>query len=156
MFKKFTCALAAAMLPALAFAGDKLIDIENPWVRATVGNSTTTAGYVKLVNKTGEDDALYAVETPVARMSMLHKTTMNDEGIMSMDHVGEIVLKKDTFVLLEPGDLHMMIMGLEQKLVPGYEIPMTFKFKNSPDQTVRVNIHPIKTTWKDIENGKVK
>ncbi|PPR11954.1 MAG: hypothetical protein CFH43_01164, partial [Proteobacteria bacterium] len=79
-----------------------------------------------------------------------HRTTMNDMGIMSMNHMEKVVLKNDTFVVMEPGDIHIMLMGLNQKLEPGFEIPLTLEFENAPKRQIRVPVYPATTKFGDV------
>ncbi|MFT7144044.1 MAG: copper(I)-binding protein [Alphaproteobacteria bacterium] len=152
MLQKFILFSLLFLMPALSYAEvSEKINLKKMWVRATIGQATTGVLYGILENKTGKDDALIAVSTPASRMSMIHRTSMNNEGIMSMSHMEKVVLKDDTYVAMEPGDIHVMLMGLEQKLTAGYEIPVKFEFENSPAQNIRVKIYPLSTKWKDVE-----
>lgn len=153
MFIRFILLSLLVLAPDFANAAEinSKIDLKKMWVRSTVSGATTGVLYGMFENNTGKDDALVRVSTPASRMSMIHRTTMNDEGIMSMSHMDKVVLKDNTYVVMEPGDIHVMLMGLEQKLEIGYEIPVRFEFENSPAQTIRVKIYPISTTWKNVE-----
>lgn len=128
----------------------KSIQAENMWARATVGTVKTGAVYGKLTNLLDEDDALVAVSTPIAGMAELHRTTMDDNGYMTMDHVERIVLKKNHFVMLEPGDLHIMLMRVKKVLKPGDEIPLKLEFEKAQPINVRVKVYPINTTWQNV------
>jgi copper(I)-binding protein len=140
------------LMPMLAFAeNNPSIETNKMWARATIGQSTTTAVYGIFENTTGIDDALIDVSTPLARVSQIHRTTMNDMGIMRMDHMEKVVLKNETFVVMEPGDIHIMLMGLNQKLEAGFEIPLKLEFENAPTRFVRVPVYPATTKFSDVK-----
>lgn len=144
-------ALCFAM-PSFAFAGDEAIEARKFWARATIGQNLTTAVYGILENTTGKDDALVSVSTPMARMSQIHRTSMNDMGIMKMEHMEKVVLKNDTFVVMEPGDIHIMLMGLEGKLEKGFEIPLKLEFENAPTMQLRVPVYAATTKFSDVRD----
>ncbi|MAI08648.1 MAG: hypothetical protein CMF61_06785 [Magnetococcales bacterium] len=150
--KKLTVTFLLVILSITsAFAADDAIETRKFWARATIGQNLTTAVYGIMENTTGQDDALVSVSTPAARMAQIHRTTMNDMGIMSMNHMEKVVLKNDTFVVMEPGDIHIMLMGLNQKLEPGFEIPLTLEFENAPKRQIRVPVYPATTKFGDVQ-----
>lgn len=147
----------ALLMPQLAFSNvnpndTQSIEAEKMWARATVGNVRTAAIYGKLTNRLNHDDALISVSSPLAEMAEIHRTQMDDTGYMTMDHMEKILLKKDHFVQLEPGDLHIMLMRVKKKLAPGDELPLRLEFEKAPPVTVRVKVYPVATTWRDINN----
>lgn len=149
---KYIFIVLFALTPILSYAeNDSAIETKKMWARATIGQSTTTAVYGILENTTGVDDALVAVSTPLARVSQIHRTSMNDMGIMSMNHMEKVVLKNETFVVMEPGDIHIMLMGLNQKLEVGFEIPLKLEFENAPARFVRVPVYPATTKFSDVK-----
>ncbi len=150
---KILLAVMVVLVPFSVAQADEpqAIETRKMWARATIGQSLTTAVYGILENQTGQDDALVAVSTPIARMAQIHRTTMNEMGIMTMDHMEKVVLKDGTFVVMEPGDIHIMLMGLEQKLEAGFEVPLKLEFENSPARQVRVMVYPATTKFGDVK-----
>lgn len=118
------------------------IETEGLWARATTTYSHASAVYGKIINRTGVDDALVAVTTPVARMVEIHRT-VEENGAMQMVPMEKVVLKDSSYVEMEPGDLHIMLMGLNGQLVDGREFPMTFQFESGKQQNVKVSIKPM-------------
>lgn len=76
------------------------------------------------------DDRLLDVKSPVARRAEVHATTM-DGGVMRMRRAGAIDVKAGVPVVLEPGELHLMLYGLEKPLVAGQRIPLELRFEKS-------------------------
>lgn len=140
MRKLFLTAMLSLMAsPAFATS----IEVKDAWSRATLTHSMSGVVYMKVANTTGQNDAIVSVETPVAKKAELHRTTMGENGMMDMNEVEKIVLENNTYVQLEPGDLHIMLMGLTQRLYEGNEFPLTLHFEHAPTQTIRVTVQPI-------------
>lgn len=138
--KKITLTLTMALLPLSALAE---IVIENAWARATPPRAMSGAAYVTIQNMGDVADALIEASSPAAKRVEIHRTTEDENGMMSMDHMEKVVLNKKSYVKMEPGDLHIMLMGLNYQLKEGKEIPVTLKFEHAPEMTVRVEVKPI-------------
>ncbi|MFC7332888.1 copper chaperone PCu(A)C [Rhodocista pekingensis] len=128
------CALLAG--PALA-ATDPLppvkagpLSLEVVWARATASSAKAGAAYLTIVNG-GADDRLTAAASPVAETVELH-THIMDGSVARMRKVeGGIEIPGDAELVLEPGGLHVMLMGLKQPLKPGESFPLTLTFEKA-------------------------
>src|SRR5690606_35945517 len=101
---------------------------EHPWTRATPGAATVGAGFLTLVNRGGEDDRLTGARTPIAERVEIHTHRVED-GVMRMRPVeGGVALPAGGTVTFEPGGLHLMMIGLDRKLVAGESVPLTLDF----------------------------
>lgn len=87
------------------------------WARATAPGATTGAIYGKLQNGGSEAVSLSSVRFEKAGHVMVHRTVESD-GMMRMMHA-EVTLEPGASVVLEPGGLHIMLMGLKAPLIPG-------------------------------------
>ena len=150
----FLCAALAIAVVQPSFAGaperSSAISAKYFWARATAGGVPTVAVYGVLENLTGNDDALESVSSEFSQMAQIHRTTVSENGYMSMDEMPEVELPNGHYVQLEPGEIHMMLMGVKRSLKAGDEIPLRLKFKNSPAIHVRAKVYPIGATWADI------
>ena len=120
-----------------AMKGD--IHIDKPWARASIGAAKAGAAYMTLANHGSEADRLLAVETDVARRSELHTHLMED-GVMKMRQVEAIEVDPGTPTVLEPGGLHVMLMGLEAPLEQGKSFPLRLVFERAGTIEVTVEI----------------
>jgi len=136
-FAAFCLASAILATPALAE-----VTVKDAWVRATPGAAKVSAGYAVIVNDGKSDDVLLAVRTPLAGMAQLHASAAAD-GVMRMESVDELVVPAGMEVVLQPGDYHLMFMGLRKPLQVGDDIPLTFSFKNQGDVTVSARVMPL-------------
>lgn len=119
------------------------LEIGHPWSRATPGNAPTGAGYLTVTNKGGSADRLIAAETPAADKTELHLMQVKD-GVMTMREVdGGIEIPPGETVTLAPGGLHIMMMGLKDKLVEGAKVPLKLTFEKAGSVDVELKVEAI-------------
>ena len=137
------CLLALATATAIAHdfkAG--AIHIDHPWARASIGMAKAGAAYMVLTNEGSETDRLISASADVAESVELH-THMMDDGVMRMRQVEAIEINPGTPSVLEPGGLHVMLIGLKQPLAAGESFPMTLTFEQAGEVTVEVSVEAI-------------
>lgn len=118
-----------ALLVGGLLAGSALADnvkVENAWVRATAPGQKVAAGFMELT--ADADMTLVGGSSPVSRTLELHFMKM-DGGVMEMRQMQEIPLPRGKTVSLEPGDLHLMFIGLKGQIKPGQKVPITLVVK---------------------------
>ena len=138
---------AALLISALACTGaavaheTKLGDllIEKVWARASIGQAKAAAAYLTVVNTGADPDRLVGAKSPAAREAALHVNTMVD-GIMKMRPVAAIEVTPGEPTVLQPGGLHIMLIGLASPLVEGETFPLTLTFEKAGDIEVDVLI----------------
>ncbi|WP_421708128.1 copper chaperone PCu(A)C [Algihabitans sp.] len=137
------CLLALATATAIAHdfkAG--AIHIDHPWARASIGMAKAGAAYMVLTNEGSETDRLISASSDVAESVELH-THLMDDGVMRMRQIEAIEIDPGTPSVLEPGGLHVMLIGLKQPLAAGESFPMTLTFEQAGEVTVEVSIEAI-------------
>ena len=133
---------AFCTLAGPAAAGDiRLGDlvVSEPWARATIGLAKAGAAYFTVTNNGMVADRLVAVDTSAAARSALHGHTM-DGGVMRMRPVEAIELAPGAPVVLRPGGLHVMLMGLKAPLKEGERFPLVLIFEKAGRLEVEVRI----------------
>jgi copper(I)-binding protein len=97
------------------------LGIEDPWVRSVVATdeATNTAAYLTIRNTGGAADRLIAARTDVARMTEVHRTTIDSTGLARMNRVEAIDLQPGAEIRLETGSYHLMLMGITRSLAVG-------------------------------------
>ncbi len=113
------------------------ISIEEPFANTTTANG---AVYLKLVNSGDVADTLVSVETDVADAVELHETRREGEVMKMSPLSGGIELPAGETVTLEPGGLHIMLIGLTQDLAPGDKIKLTLNFKSSDPVSLEAEV----------------
>jgi len=141
-------ALFAALLLLLPFplaAQDNqagTISVSAPWARASAGQAPNGAAYMTLVNDGGEPDFLIEAASDVAERAELHSHTMKD-GVMQMRPVEKIEVSPGDPTTLEPGGLHVMLIGLKAPLREDETFPLALTFKEAGTVTVEVTVGPV-------------
>ena len=107
------------------------MEIIHPAIPAPPAGAKSAAGYLEIVNAGGAADRLLGVETAIAKQAMLHSTDHGADGVARMIHLDAIDIPADGTVLLEPGGLHIMLMGLTGPLTEGDMIPATLVFERA-------------------------
>ena len=92
------------------------IQVSHAWARATAKTAKTGAAYVTLENAGDTADKLMSASAPVADKVELH-THIKDGPVMKMREVESIEVGPHAKVMLKPGGLHIMMMGLKEQLV---------------------------------------
>lgn len=96
--------------------------ISNPWVRAMPPGQRMTAVYLRVQNPGVSDVAILGVSSALGRAS-LHETRL-ENGRSSMQAVDSLSLGAGEAVVMEPGGLHIMLMGLETTPAEGDVVPI--------------------------------
>lgn len=140
--------LGGALLAFLAVApagaeSYKLGDLElrEPWARATAPMQKNGAAYLTIVNHGAAPDRLVAVEGNVAGSVELHSSAVDAQGVATMRPVeGGIEVPAGGEARLEPGGLHIMMMGLQAPLAQGASFPLGLRFEKAGAVTVQVEV----------------
>lgn len=141
MLRRSLLAAAAAMaaLPAAAHdyaAGE--ITIEHPWTRAAGANGNG-AGFMRLRNTGAAADRLLSASTPAARVVELHMME-RDGDVMRMRPVQDIPIPPGETVTLQPGGLHVMLIGLTAEMARGARVPLTLRFERAGEVRVELAV----------------
>ena len=123
-----------AFATSAAVAG--MLDIGTVQVRATAPGMGMTGGYVAITNNSDSDDRLVAVSAEFAKRVEIHEM-MHDNGVMKMrERDGGIEIPAGETVMLKPGGLHIMFMGLGETMVAGEMREITLEFASGHKATV--------------------
>ena len=125
-----------------SFAVGDLV-VESPWARESV--TRTGAAYLTVRNGGAADDRLIGVASEVADRAELHGSEMQD-GVMRMRPVEAVEVPAHGQAALEPGGLHVMLIGLKAPLEEGGSFALTLTFENAGEVEVV-------TTIEDIAHG---
>jgi copper(I)-binding protein len=147
---KTLAVFAALLLVAVgAAAQTDSVEVRDAWARATPGKADIGAVYLTL--ETQIPDRLTGLSTPVASIAQLHTMAM-EGGVMKMNRVTALDLPAGQPVKLEPGAMHIMLIGLTDRLRLGQSFPLTLTFEKAGKREVTVSVEtagsmgPEKTT----------
>lgn len=127
--------LAGSLLATAALADN--VSIENAWVRATAPGQKVAGGFMELT--ADADMTLVGGSSPVSNTLELHVMRM-ENGVMEMREMKEIALPKGKTVRLQPGDLHLMFIGLKQQIKPDQKVPLTLRVKGADGKEQKLAI----------------
>ena len=114
------------------------VSISDPWARASILESRPGVAYLTI--ESAISDRLMQVSTPVAEKVMIHETKTGADGVSQMHHIMALELPAGKEVLLAPGGLHLMLMGIVAKLEEGTSFPMTLEFENAGEVEIEVQV----------------
>ena len=114
------------------------IQIDEAWARP--GQMGENSAVYFQITSFETDDALLRAHAPDAMKTELHRSVMNEDGTMSMEHQEQIALPNSESVALKPGDFHVMLMGLTRDLSPGDTLALTLYFQHHGELTINVPI----------------
>jgi copper(I)-binding protein len=137
MFKK--ALLAPLMVLAMVFsvaacapAEAGKVEVTGAWVRASEFSDHAggmTGVFMQITNNTDKAVTLIGGTSDIAAMVETHQVV---DGVMSKKE-GGIEIKPGETVTLEPGGLHVMLMGLTEAIVVGTKVKLTLKFEGADD-----------------------
>lgn len=121
-------------------AADRL-EIVDARARAMPPSAANSAAFMTLRNS-GPAAALVEAKADVSETVELHTHTHVD-GVMKMRRLPKIPLPAGADTVLEPGGLHVMLIGLRDPLVAGQRFDLTLVFEDASQKTVEVEVRSI-------------
>jgi copper(I)-binding protein len=146
MIKKALVALSALTLISTTLTGcasgsvdghDEL-HFSDGWVRVSEYSDHVdgmTGAFATIENHTDHDVTLVDGSAEIANMVEVHEVIMMDGEMKMQAKEGGILIKAGESVTLEPGGLHVMLMGLKEAILEGDEVTLTLDFDGYDDQT---------------------
>jgi hypothetical protein len=143
---RFAAALGAALLLAASAAAAHdftlgALKLDHPWARASAGPAGNGAAFLVIENS-GDEDRLVAVAGDVAERAELHTHTMAGD-VMQMRRVEAVEIPAHGSAALQPGGLHIMLIGLKQPLREGERFPLTLTFDKAGAVTVEFAVEGV-------------
>jgi copper(I)-binding protein len=93
-----------------------------------------------LRNEGADPDRLVAARAAFARAVELHTHSVDAQGVMRMRQVSAIDVDPGAEVSLQPGGLHLMLLGLEPRLVAETLVLLTLVFERAGDIEIELEI----------------
>jgi hypothetical protein len=121
------------------------IMISMPMIRATPPAAPAAGGFVTLHNMGATDDTLIAarISPDVAAKVELHTMEMDGDVMRMFEVEGGIPVPAGETVMLAPGGLHIMLMGLPQGLNEGVSYDVTLVFATAGEVTLPFAVLPL-------------
>lgn len=115
------------------------IEITGGYVRAVPASQQISAAFMQIDNQDLSAHEVITATSSFAKTVELHTHT-HDNGMMKMRQIPKIELPAGGSALLQPGGLHIMLIGLTKPLVPDAEVDLRVSFEDgsSKDLTLPV------------------
>ncbi|MGV6827294.1 MAG: copper chaperone PCu(A)C [bacterium] len=135
--------LFSVLLHGTVYAGaaNGLI-ILDAYVRAVPTGQPNSAAFMKIENPTTVAHAVVDARSPVANVVELH-THINEDGMMKMRRIPSIHLPAGGETVLQPGGLHVMLIGLRSDLKPGDMVDVTLVFDDGSEKLIQAPVKKI-------------
>jgi len=133
---------SALVAAALLYGAPALAEVvgSEAWTRATAPRADTGVGYLVLTNKGDEDAKLLRIVSPVCDKIMIHRSTVDSNGVARMWPVAKLEIAPGESVRFEPNGLHIMFMELKQPFVVGQKVPLQLTFEGEKEFTVLLEV----------------
>lgn len=136
--------LLLAAGPASSETAAESVRVEDAYVRAVPPGQRNSAAFMRLDNASDRAQALVAARSTAAQAVELHGHSMRN-GMMSMRPVEQVEVPAGQAVALEPGGLHVMLIGLEGELVLGQGVPLTLVFGDGSEREISAPVRKIQS-----------
>lgn len=122
---------------------DHDVRVVEPWIRETAPKARTAAAYMVLWNRGESADRLVSASTAVAERVEIH-TIVADGDRRSMRPLPDgLALPGQEAQTLEPGGLHLMLLGLKAGLEAGESVDMVMRFEKAGEIHVKVPVREL-------------
>ncbi len=121
-------ALGIGLVSCNSGLSEPRIKVEDAWARPPATEGGNGAIYFRLVNEGSAADTLLGVSSSLVTAE-LHETVEKENGVMGMEPVESVEIPAGGDLVLEPGGMHVMLIGLEQSLAAGDSVPLTLQFE---------------------------
>lgn len=115
------------------------LQVTEVWSRPTPPTASVGVVYLSITNSGKQADRLLDVRSSIAGKVEIHES-LNVQGAMQMRAVAYVECPPGTTVKIEPGGLHVMLIGLTRPLVAGTVFTLTLQFRDAGALTLRVPV----------------
>jgi copper(I)-binding protein len=129
----FATVMAVMTFPAMA-----QVQVDDPWVRATVPQQRATGVFMRLTS--AGDARVVAVSSPAAAVVEIHEMKMAGD-IMKMRAVEALDLPAGQAVELKPGGYHVMLIDLKAQVKEGDMVPLALVVENKDGKQETIDVH---------------
>jgi copper(I)-binding protein len=127
-----------AFFIAACSANEGTLEILNAWARPADAGMNTAAYFV--IKNQGEQDRLIAADSTIAGSTEIHRSYMDDAGVMRMQQQESVLIPANAQVTFEPGGLHVMFIELKQDLIPDDQFQLRLYFERHGEVVIDVPI----------------
>lgn len=119
------------------------IVVEQAWARLAPGGARTGAVYLTVHNKSGQDDLLLAVDSPVAKSTAVHVTIVENDVARMEPLPAGVNLPSHGELVMRPGGMHIMMTWVSADMKVGSLLPVTMVFRDAGSLDFEVPVVPL-------------
>lgn len=131
-------ALFLSLVACTSGATGSQIRVQDAWARPALAGGNS-AVYLRLVNGGSQADYLLSGASPAAAAVEIHETKMVD-GMMKMQPIPRLEVPAGGQVALEPGGLHIMLIGMSRSLSAGESLSLRLRFERAGEMELQVPV----------------
>jgi periplasmic copper chaperone A len=124
---------------AVGTASAGSLRITQAWSRPTAPVVSVGAVYFSITNLGQKADILLALSSSVASQVEIHESR-SVQGVMQMRRLSSLACPPGATVKIEPGAVHVMLLGLVRPLVAGAQFDLTLRFRDAGTLTLKVPV----------------
>jgi len=125
-----------------AATAEESITVIDPYVRAVPPGQTVSAAFMRLKNSADKQHAIVNVKSSISKVVELHTHT-HENGMMKMRQVEKMVIPANGETVLQPGGLHIMLIGLHNALELDQKISLALEFEDGSSKTIEAPVRKI-------------
>lgn len=139
--------VALVLLLCSQYSGAAQIDLRG-YVRELLPAQKVTAAYLTVNNNLDHAVSLRNISAENVAMAHLHQTQKGAEGRMMMSAKDSLIIESGQSLVMVPGGLHIMLMGVTRPMVAGEQLKMSLQFEANgqllPEQSVILDVRSIR------------
>lgn len=128
----------ASLAHCEAHAADEMVQVSDPWVRATVPAQKATGAFLTLTAK--QHARLIAAASPAAKLVEIHEMSMGADNVMRMRAIESLELPAGSAVEFKPGGYHIMLMDLVAQMKEGERVPLTLTVESADGKRESIQV----------------
>ena len=120
-------------------SGQGSLTFHGAYTFETFSGQKACAVYVSIFNNTDKDFTINSVSTDISEKSEIHGIVIEKE-ITKMKKMKNLLIKSQEQVFLQPGGIHLMLMGLKNQLKDGSSFDVRFILDDGSVNKVKVMV----------------
>ncbi|EAR60673.1 copper chaperone PCu(A)C [Neptuniibacter caesariensis] len=126
------------------------VTVKDAYARAVPPGQMNSASFMMLNNDEEKSVSLVSGSSSVAKVVELHNH-INENGVMKMRQIEKIDIPAKGMAHLQPGGLHVMLIGLKKDLMEGDNIDLNLEFSDGSSQELTI---PVKKVMGGMKHHK--
>ena len=139
MKKTIVALILFFVLAQFSFAQDNIV-ISDAWVREVPPGTSMSAGYMTIENNGDEDDKLVSMSSKAAESAELHISKVDNNDVATMEMIEVLDIPSNNSIELEPGGMHVMLIGLKESLVGKDSVDLKLVFEKAGEVMIEVPV----------------